>query len=854
MPFPPPAASDIIIDKPLRRFLQLLRFKAEEEELEPDIRRSIRATIRSGGMAQMVFRPRRRIQEYLLFIDGSRPQGMLYALYQYLSALMEAEGIPVTVFYYDADFLCSSNNTAALLSVRSIADDYPAAIPVILGDGSSLMHPLGGVLRHDLLEQLRRWDAVLFVTPTPRHDWSARERALAMHFMIAPADAVELGRLGQDFKAGRKTQFLSVSNLSEAPDFKSVAGLRHYFGGDEALFHWLCALCIYPKPRWELLIAFGKAVLAGCDPVQDLRYDQLLLLCRIPWLAEGSFPQRLRLELLKVLTVSNEVAARAALVSLMQNVRSRYAGDYIFSAEQKLEETLSRFVLYGHNPQRFSAHASSVAAFNELQRNGEITDMPARKYLQRKADGSGGWQTPLQVAPDTFIEQETQRKRAEAAAAKRRASDMLWTRRFVAGAAIVALVALWLFLNLSETARSAAMLQRLFVTDSTQPVALSYKVQRNFSACDDTVKTFSVLPATLNAGGKPYGMPYDRATQTISCILPLSALGSMAPTLSLGVSGSPAPVTFHFDQMAGTGSIYINCRRYSTGDQDSSGETGAVAVLPAYLNEIWVGKTNNRLLNINLNTRMIYYSTGAADTWGTSRIENVLRTSDGGYRIVANVYPGYMVFFLKNVSKSSFRLAFCQQRYDTRTDALIASENCSTYDDMRLYYEQNRDRIYLPAVLNTGDRAVPVAKELEKLRTLVNEGFMDAPGPVIINYTQQDNGSYLTRGTISDAAIRGYLGDLMQNIARLSRQSGVVVEKKNPFQRPYLLLKISYGKYPDKTERPSKAGTQELISPDSLNKLIERNSRRQDSLEKRMRQQKEKRALKNGGDYPPAAK
>jgi len=129
--------------------------------------------------------------------------------------------------------------------------------------------------------------------------------------------------------------------------------------------------------------------------------------------------------------------------------------------------------------------------------------------------------------------------------------------------------------------------------------------------------------------------------------------------------------------------------------------------LPPGLTEIWKGGTSNRLINIDVEKQTIYYSTGDKKTYGRYRIEEVCKSEDEDtYRVITRAGNQYKVFFIKDINRSSgFSLSVCQNPYNTVIEARnVLEANCDRFNNMRLYYENDPGKIFLPAGLNILER------------------------------------------------------------------------------------------------------------------------------------------------------
>ncbi|HTL06602.1 MAG TPA: hypothetical protein VL307_00045, partial [Chitinophagaceae bacterium] len=298
-------------EKELRRGFTQMKFKAEEEQLVLSVGGTINSIIRSGGSPQLVYAPQIKPQQYMLLIDRSNPKSMLTQLFTWLSRAMEEEGIPVTTFFYDDRFTCYNENYPAGTALQKLAETYNAATLIILGKCHQFIYPIYPQIEEQYLKTLQQWQNKVIITPLPLQDWNAKERILQQYLLLLPADAVFFQKMIPLLreKSRPRNEVLALEATAQGIlkeyDARSISNLRQYLGNNEVLFQWLCAICVYPRLRWEVLVEVGEAILTKYGQPSLLNYNNLLLLARIPWMQQGVFPQVTRLELLKELSIEN---------------------------------------------------------------------------------------------------------------------------------------------------------------------------------------------------------------------------------------------------------------------------------------------------------------------------------------------------------------------------------------------------------------------------------------------------------------------------------------------------------------------------------------------------------------------
>ncbi|CAN5633962.1 hypothetical protein BH10BAC3_BH10BAC3_12710 [soil metagenome] len=204
--------------------------------------------------------------------------------------------------------------------------------------------------------------------------------------------------------------------------------------------------------------------------------------------------------------------------------------------------------------------------------------------------------------------------------------------------------------------------------------------------------------------------------------------------------------------------------------------------LPASLSEIWKGGTSNRLININLTQNKIYYSTGDNKTYGTYNINEVSKTSSGVYKIITQTDKGFKVFFIKNAGMQSFDLSVCQALYNTKEAISNIDETyCDKFNTMKWYYENDPEKIYLPAKGN--QFADLEQKKLNKKIDSINVGYGYG---IIFSNSNRD------AGFISKATIRQLLIDQKIPIDQNTKYSEIL-SPANPLQRNFFYIKIEAG-------------------------------------------------------------
>jgi len=623
-------------ERDLRRTLIQMRYKAEEETLVLSVPGTINSIIRSGGSPQLVFAPLTQQQQYLILIDRANPKGMLTRLFTYLAKTIADDGIPVTIFYYDKNFVSYNDKNLTGLTLQRLAETYNSATLLVFGKAHELVYSAYPLIEEKYLKELSRWQSKAIITPLPVKDWATKEKVLQEYIILLPADVLSLQKLIPALREKIKP----VTSLPEQPDteqyslrerdFRNVNELKEYFDKDETMFQWLCACCIYPRIRWEIMVEIGKAILDKYGEPEKLNYSSLLKLCRIPWMQQGAFPQTTRLELLKQLSVDNEICARERLLRMLNYSTSIYGEKgYFFEEEKKRQQLTNQFILHANNHEHYNQYANSREAFKKSWKNDAILDMPLKKYLDKT--GNDNWQTPVNNGNESvglsayFDQQEITVNKATR------------LKRLLAAAMAVFLVGLWVFIGYGGGAKALAPLIAVN-QNRQQDVPIVIKIIKDFKQCDDTVKnSFDKMEGYFEINNERIPVAYSANAATASFDLPYQSIASARATLMLQWDSGKsiiAPLDF------------------------------ANRLLPDTVTIACLGKDINKkiLLNIRYN-----------DTAGYRDIETTL----------ADVLSQYKVTALQSDFTDSSRIVYYEPNQKPRADSIVQIIRQSLYMDVK---------------------------------------------------------------------------------------------------------------------------------------------------------------------------
>lgn len=376
-----------------------MRNKTEDECSVLNIQKSIHSMIRSGGVPSLVFSNRMKQQEYLILLDRSNVNSQQYKLFEYLVRLLCEENLNIERFHYSDFQLFYNDNFPLGISLQRMADMYKGDVLIIFGHAQQLIYRQWLAVDKEIADVLKEWEFKAILTPKAYRDWGANENALKKEIVLLPADvqgqiqliqAIKEKQLQHDKYLGSFQDFYEVSSWY----FTDIKEIRDYLN-DDTLFQWLCAICTYPKLRWEVVIEIGKTVCRTANQPAKLNYTSLLKLVRIEWMQGGSVPERTRLELLKHLTVENEVAARETVLRMLEYPDLYFKDDHFFEEEKAQQQLTNQFILFANDSIKFKTYQDAYDRFRSRWDLDMIYDAPLRRYLDKREGDI--WETPVKL-------------------------------------------------------------------------------------------------------------------------------------------------------------------------------------------------------------------------------------------------------------------------------------------------------------------------------------------------------------------------------------------------------------------------------------------------------------------------
>jgi outer membrane protein OmpA-like peptidoglycan-associated protein/PKD repeat protein len=354
------------VERELYRLADVLRRRQEGLRKNLDVPTSVNRTIADGGFPQLITRADTVPTEYLFLIDEQTYGSHQAHLFRFLVNFLREREVLGEVFYFKNEPIrfWNGQHPDGMLP-EQLFRFYPLHRLIVLGDAHAMLDPNATArpqVRPETGKYFRQWKQRLLLTPMPVVSWTYREGALHGLFSVFPSDTEGIGEAIKFLERGMEEEDLPTyaawcERLLEGraePDvnyrrWRTAEEHRDYLKNHPALYRWLCAVAVYPKPDWNITLAIGHA-LSTADPQIGVNYDNLLILSRIPWLQSGDLSPRLRKELLAGLDPATERIAREAVQAELQAVETLVQGSHA-NQEQQINLALQNFALAPENPE-----------------------------------------------------------------------------------------------------------------------------------------------------------------------------------------------------------------------------------------------------------------------------------------------------------------------------------------------------------------------------------------------------------------------------------------------------------------------------------------------------------------------
>lgn len=381
-------------DHKLKTWISELYVNVVSHRYDVNVEKTINKTIENFGYIIPVFQQTLRARRYTILVNKKFVKSTQFSLFNYLIENFKTNNLPFDYFFFkDINMLYDQNNQ--IVSINEILERCSENTFIFFSDGYHFINYQTNDINPLEKKLFSIVENKIVVTPIPYLDWGAEEKLLRNHLPIIPADFVGLLQLIQTLNNDQKFASLATYH-SKYINFFSIDELKNYLQ-DSDVFQWVCALAVYPKIQWELIISIGNHLAPD-----KVTYSNLLKITRIKWLNEASFPVDLRLDLLNELTVDNEIKTREFILKLLETEFMEVSEDQFIHQELETQKYINSFIVYANDTSKTQFRENAEKYIIQLN-NGKIIDTAVIEYL--KNNTGSATEHPLQKEDYTNIDQ-----------------------------------------------------------------------------------------------------------------------------------------------------------------------------------------------------------------------------------------------------------------------------------------------------------------------------------------------------------------------------------------------------------------------------------------------------------------
>ncbi len=158
----------------------ILRKRQSSLSRRVDVPATIKLSMRSWDLPQLVFEEGSKASEYLVLLDREYPDGHLTQLFAFLCRQLQSDQVNlITYDYYKQPLLLNSQTLQhELIPVERLAALYPGSILIIFGQSIQFVSSRKNTLKPWVNEKFRQWEKKIFITAYAGPDWD-KKRTIA---------------------------------------------------------------------------------------------------------------------------------------------------------------------------------------------------------------------------------------------------------------------------------------------------------------------------------------------------------------------------------------------------------------------------------------------------------------------------------------------------------------------------------------------------------------------------------------------------------------------------------------------------------------------------------------------------
>ncbi len=411
------AERDYLIHQPraLQKIKSYLKRPAIVQNPALDIKRSIAKSVRNAGYTSLAYTSEWKDRKYLFLTDNQHADAHITAQLHYMLKIISAAVTTIVRYNFTGSAGMVQDETGNLVSFEELASQYKGYHLVIIGNGYSFINTKNEKPESGLHAFFQNMASRSMITPKPFSDWNFREEQMERNnFQLVPADiaAIELlaRSIAEDSPVTRNQLLARLpgdSGIANA-DFETAEGLKLYLN-DDTLFRLICALAVYPRLQWALTLALFDALIRNnktSESAEEITYDRLLKIARIPWLYADRFPEKIRLALLNSLTVETEIIARETIISLLNEARQNTVHDSPAFTELNTQYNINAFFLFSYDQYKYRQYATAKETIGDYWK--DLTEWELKEHVEKGGSALLPGRKSNQSSVDEFLLQEKQ--------------------------------------------------------------------------------------------------------------------------------------------------------------------------------------------------------------------------------------------------------------------------------------------------------------------------------------------------------------------------------------------------------------------------------------------------------------
>jgi uncharacterized protein YukJ len=338
---------DIVVSDTLDLWARQMHQREAGDRREMDIKKSIYATIRTGGLPEARYKYPLQRPGYLVLIDDRSIYHQQARLYAFFTQALVERDVELETFFFHADpRFCWGEKYPRGVRIEDLQRLYANYNLVLVTEGVRLIDYKTGGIGEWFTEPLSAWSSRGILTPIYPQNWNYVEAILSQFFVVLPA--IPKGQLLLRELLQRKPdnlptfqelrQTLNADVQLNRDFFEKTANnvsvgeietfLEQSLSGDDlsekekqALMQWAFATSLYPTPQWNMTIAIGKEIEKFYAPVQLVTSTHLLKITALPWLKGKEIPIELQNQLRSRLDKNLEPQVRRTILSMLENAK-----------------------------------------------------------------------------------------------------------------------------------------------------------------------------------------------------------------------------------------------------------------------------------------------------------------------------------------------------------------------------------------------------------------------------------------------------------------------------------------------------------------------------------------------------